>query len=35
MEKIVRIKENDFSEKDQYDYAPQDVEDAIENYEKF
>ncbi|HQJ59228.1 MAG TPA: acyl-CoA dehydrogenase, partial [Bacteroidales bacterium] len=34
MEKIIRIKENDFYEKDQYDYAPQDVEDALENYEK-
>lgn len=34
MEKIVRIKEDDFSEKDIYDYAPQDVEDAIDNYEK-
>ncbi len=34
MEKVIRIKENDFYEKDQYDYAPQDVEDALENYEK-
>lgn len=34
MEKIVRIKEDDFSENNQYDYAPQDVEDALDNYEK-
>lgn len=34
MEKIVRIKENNFAEKDEYDYAPQDYEDAMDNYEK-
>jgi len=34
MEKIVRIKENNFAEKDAYDYAPQDYEDAMDNYEK-
>ena len=34
MEKIVLIKEDDFSDKHKYDYAPQDVEDAIDNYEK-
>ncbi|HCB61087.1 MAG: acyl-CoA dehydrogenase [Bacteroidetes bacterium GWF2_43_63] len=34
MEKIVRIKENNFAEKDEYDYAPQDFEDAMDNYEK-
>jgi 3-(methylthio)propanoyl-CoA dehydrogenase len=34
MKKIVTIKENDFSEKDQYDFAPVDFEDAMDNYEK-
>jgi len=34
MEKIIQLKERDFEEKDKYDYAPQDHEDAIDNYEK-
>ena len=34
MEKIVSIKENNFAEKDMYDTAPQDFEDAMDNYEK-
>lgn len=34
MEKIVSIKENNFAEKDMYDTAPQDYEDAMDNYEK-
>jgi len=34
MEKIVSIKENNFEEKDMYDTAPQDFEDAMDNYEK-
>jgi len=34
MEKIIKLKERDFAEKDDYDYAPQDHEDAIDNYEK-
>ncbi len=34
MKKIVRLKENDFVEKDQYDYAPIDFEDAMDNYEQ-
>jgi len=34
MEKIVRLKEMDYREKDQYDYAPHDFEDAMDNYEK-
>lgn len=34
MQKIVALKERNFAEKDKYDYAPQDFEDAIDNYEK-
>lgn len=33
-ERIVRMKEDDFSDKDIYDYAPADVPDAIDSYEK-
>lgn len=34
MEKIVRLKERNFSEKDKYDYAPMDHEDAMDNFDK-
>ncbi len=34
MEKIVRLKENDFADKNKYDYAAQDFEDALDNYKK-
>ncbi|MRR20724.1 acyl-CoA dehydrogenase [bacterium] len=34
MEKIVRLKEMDYRDKDQYDYAPHDFEDAMDNYFK-
>jgi len=34
MEKIVRLKENNYSDKEKYDYAPFDFEDAMENYDK-
>lgn len=34
MEKIVRLKEMDYRDKDQYDYAPHDFEDAMDNYHK-
>ncbi len=34
MEKIVRLKENNFSDKDQYDYAPIDFEDSMDHYDK-
>lgn len=34
MEKIVRLKENEYIEKDQFDYAPRDFEDAIDSYDK-
>jgi alkylation response protein AidB-like acyl-CoA dehydrogenase len=34
MEKIVRLKENDYVDKDKYDFAPLDFEDAMDSYEK-
>jgi len=34
MEKIVRLKEMDYREKDQYDFAPRDFEDAMDNYDR-
>lgn len=34
MKKIISLKENDFTEKDEFDYAPRDFEDAIDSYEK-
>lgn len=34
MEKIVRLRENNFVEKDNYEYAPVDFEDAMDNYDK-
>lgn len=34
MEKIVGLKERDYAEKDEYAYAPQDFEDAIDSYDK-
>jgi 3-(methylthio)propanoyl-CoA dehydrogenase len=34
MEKIVRLKESNYSEKDNYDFAPLDYEDALDNYDK-
>ncbi|MCK5855926.1 MAG: acyl-CoA dehydrogenase family protein [Bacteroidales bacterium] len=34
MEKIVRLKEDNFSEKDKYDYAPIDFEDTMDHYDK-
>ncbi len=34
MEKIVRLKEKNYIEKDQYDYAPRDFEDAFDSYDK-
>lgn len=34
MKKIIRLKENDFADKDHYDYAPSDFEDALDNYDK-
>ena len=34
MEKIVALKERDFAEADKYDYAPQNYEDAIDNYDR-
>ena len=34
MEKIVRLKEMDYRDKDLYDYAPHDFEDAMDNYDR-
>ena len=34
MKELVRIKENDFEDKDKYDFAPMDYEDAIDSYDK-
>lgn len=34
MKKIVALKEQDFADKDQYDYAPRDFEDAMDSFDK-
>lgn len=34
MKRIVELRERDFAEKDQYAYAPQDHEDAMDNYDR-
>ncbi len=34
MKRIVELKERDFADKDVYDYAPQDHEDAIDSYDR-
>ena len=34
MKRIVELRERDFEEKDLYAYAPQDLEDAMDNYDK-
>jgi hypothetical protein len=34
MKKIVALKERDFADKDKYDHAPVDFEDAMENYDR-
>jgi len=34
MEKIVRLKENNYSEHESFDYAPLDFEDAVDSYDK-
>lgn len=34
MEKIIKLKENNFAEKDKYDFAPIDTKDALDNYDK-
>lgn len=34
MQEIIRLKERDYADKDTYDYAPADYEDAIDSYEK-
>ncbi len=34
MKRIVELKERDYTEKDKYDYAPQNFEDAMDSYDK-
>lgn len=34
MHKIIALKEDNFADKDKYDYAPQDFEDALDSYDK-
>lgn len=34
MEKVVKLKERNFADKDKYDHAPLDFEDAIDSYDK-
>ena len=34
MEEIIRLKERDYADKDKYEYAPENFEDAIDSYEK-
>ena len=34
MKKIVALKENNFEDKDKFDYAPLDFEDAMDSYDK-
>ena len=34
MQKIVKLKENNFADAEKFDYAPQDFEDTIDSYEK-
>lgn len=34
MQRIVTLRERDFADKDKYDYAPQNYEDALDSYEQ-
>ena len=34
MERICQLKERDYRDKDEYDYAPQDYADAVDSYDK-
>ncbi|MDR2042598.1 MAG: acyl-CoA dehydrogenase, partial [Tannerella sp.] len=34
MKRIVELKERNFADRDDYDYAPADFEDAMDSYEK-
>ncbi len=34
MKRIVELKERDFADKDQFDYAPQDLDDALDSYNR-
>ena len=34
MKRIVELKERNFADKDEFDYAPQDFEDAMDSYDR-
>jgi hypothetical protein len=34
MKRVVELREDNFTEKDKFDYAPFDYEDAIDSYDK-
>ena len=34
MKEIIRLKERDYADKDKYDFAPENYEDAIDSYER-
>ena len=34
MERIVELKERSYADKDEYDYAPENLEDALDNYDR-
>ena len=34
MKRIVELKERNYADKDEYDYAPQNYEDALDNYDR-
>ena len=34
MKKLISLKEKNFADKDKYDYAPMDFEDALDSYDK-
>lgn len=34
MKRVVDLREKDYADKDQFDYAPVDFEDAMENYRR-
>ena len=34
MKRIVELKERDYADKDKFDYAPQNLEDAMDNYDR-
>ena len=32
---MIKLRENDFEDAEKYDYAPENVEDALDNYKRF